>query len=372
MERSRVIFIALCLGMIALTVIFTVVTAGPIAVPALVIFAAASACYLLPRHVPAGAALLLYAAMALSVVVLYWLVSTTPLALFLIAALASWRELRWRVAAVLACATGAHVIVQLALGQDTVLTGLATVGGVVFFYLVGRLLASEKMRREQITQLLLDVEQSRQAEKESYLMAERGRMARDLHDVLAHTLSGLTIQLEAARLLASKECGASPLRDAVENAHRLSRTGLQEARRAVATLRGDQIPGPDQIATLVEEHRLSTNGAVRFTARGDPRPLDADASLAIYRTAQEALSNVRKHARGAAVAVSVEWSSAFVTLTVEDDGTVRQGPPTEGGYGLTGMAERAELLGASLETGPCDSGFRVRLAVPIERTLRDR
>jgi signal transduction histidine kinase len=193
-------------------------------------------------------------------------------------------------------------------------------------------------------------------------------MARELHDVLAHTLSGLAIQLESARLLASKEEISDELRDAVERAQQLSRTGLQEAGRAVATLRGDQMPGPDLLPTLVEEHRLATSGPVRLCVSGQPHRLDAETSLALYRTAQEALSNVRKHARGAAVDLALDWSDASVVLTVQDDGGVDSvaGAANDSGFGLTGMAERASLLGATLETGRSELGFRVRLTVPID------
>lgn len=366
MDRTRTIFIGLGLGMVALIVIFTEFSPVPISIVPLAVFAATSTIFILPRRIPTVATLLLFGLMAVSVVLVYWLISMTPLALFLLAALATWRDPRLRLALILAVATVAHVVVQVTLGQDTFLTGLATVAGVAFIYSIGRLLVSERTQREKVTELLRLVEQSRQTEKESYLIAERGRIARDLHDVLAHTLSGLTIQLEGARILASQESAPSALRDAVENAHRLSRTGLQEARRAVAALRGEQLPGPDMIPVLVEEHRLSSNGSVQFVCTGKPVPLEPDANRALYRTAQEALSNVRKHAPGADVTLHLEWSDSFVRLTVANGGSVKSNSNVEAGYGLTGMAERAELLGASLEAGPHNTGYRVQLTVPID------
>ncbi len=366
MKRTRSVFLVLVLGMVALIVVYTALNAVLITYAVLAVFAAASTVFVVPRRMPAMVAILLFGLTAASVVVVYWLISATPLALFLLAALATWREPRRLLALVLAVATVAHLAVQLSLGQDTVLTALATVGGVGFIYLIGRLLVSERVQREKVAQLLLDVEQSREAERASYVMAERGRMARDLHDVLAHTLSGLAIQLEGARILASQESVPPALRDAVENAHRLSRMGLQEARRAVSALRGDELPGVEMIPALVEEHRLATGSAARFSTSGMALPVDADANLALYRTAQEALSNVRKHAAGAAVDVTLEWSEDAVVLTISDDGAANSSPAAEPGYGLTGMAERAELLGATLQTGPFKEGFRVRFAVPIE------
>jgi signal transduction histidine kinase len=371
MQRSRTIFLVLVLGMVALIVAYTVLKAQLGSYPVLVVFAVASTVFVVPGRMPAIVATFLFGLTAAAVVVVYWLVSTTPLALFLLAALATWREPRRLLALVLAVATGAHLAVQLALGQDTVLTALATVGGVAFIYLIGRLLMSERSQREKVAQLLLDVEQSREAERASYVMAERGRMARDLHDILAHTLSGLAIQLEGARILAAQDSASPALRDAVENAHRLSRMGLQEARRAVSALRGDELPGVEMIPALVEEHRLATGSAARFSTSGMALPVDADANLALYRTAQEALSNVRKHAVGAAVDVTLEWSKDAVVLIISDDGAANSSPAPEAGYGLTGMAERAELLGATLETGPFKGGFRVSLRIQVENGTSD-
>jgi signal transduction histidine kinase len=309
---------------------------------------------------------LAFGVMAASVVLLYWLVSAIPLALFLLAALGTWREPRRVLAILVGIATVAHLSVQLVLGQDTVLTALATAAGVSFFFAIGLLLIRERQRREEIARLLVEVEQSRLAERASYVMAERGRMARDLHDVLAHTLSGLAIQLEGARILASQATVPPELSKAVTTAHRLSRTGLEEARRAVGALRGEELPGPDQIPSLVAEHRLSSGGRARLATTGEPRPLTPEAGLALYRTAQEALSNVRKHAPGAPVEVSLEWSSTTVVLTVLNEATAGGTPAASEGYGLTGMSERAELLGAALEAGPGIEGFRVRLTLPIE------
>jgi signal transduction histidine kinase len=352
--------------MIALVVAATVVSSGPTSLPALGGFAMASAAFLLWRNALNWVAVILFALAAASVVALYWLVSTTPLALFFLAAAATWREPRRPIALTLALATVSHAAVQLVLGQDTILTGLATVVGVAFLFALARLVLSERQQRERIAQLLAEVEQRRQSERASFLMAERGRMARELHDVLAHTLSGLAIQLEGARILGAQDGVPRPLREAVENAHRLSRAGLQEARRAVAALRGDQLPGPDLIPDLVEEHRLSAGSLLRYTVTGSARSLDAEASLALYRTAQEALSNVRKHAAGAAVDIGLEWTPSSVILTVQDTGGAGLGPTAGSGFGLTGMAERADLIGATLETGMLGRGYRVRLTIPSE------
>ena len=165
------------------------------------------------------------------------------------------------------------------------------------------------------------LEDSQAAQRAAAAEAERARLAADVHDVLAHTLSGLALQLEGATLLAATTPTDPRLVEAVRRAHRLSRSGLTEARRAVGALRGDRPPGPGDIPALVEEHRLASAGAVAFRQTGDPVALPAEVGAALYRAAQEALSNVRKHAGNAAVEVHLAWDAqGGVELTVADSG----------------------------------------------------
>ncbi|MHB8296538.1 MAG: sensor histidine kinase, partial [Acidimicrobiales bacterium] len=128
-------------------------------------------------------------------------------------------------------------------------------------------------------------------------LAERARIARELHDVLAHSLAGLTVQLEAARALLAGHSDPSRALAHVERAHRLGVDGLTEARQAVAALREDTPPLPDLLHALVESHGPDAKLAVR----GTPRRLPPDASLTLYRAAQEALTNASRHAPGATV-----------------------------------------------------------------------
>jgi signal transduction histidine kinase len=249
---------------------------------------------------------------------------------------------------------------------------LVVTGGAAFFFVLGLLLRREQDQRQHIAGLLAELEASREAEKASAALAERSRLAREMHDVLAHTLSGLVLQLDAARLLARSEGppnGTATLGVTLDRAHALARNGLAEARQAITALRGDQLPGPELLPDLVDEHRRTSTGTCRLTVTGEPQLLPPDARLAVYRTAQEALSNVRKHAPGADVDVRLRWAPGEAVLVVED----RDGhPPTApdrsaSGYGLTGMAERAQLLGGGLSAGPIESGFRVALRVPLRR-----
>ena len=192
---------------------------------------------------------------------------------------------------------------------------------------------------------------------------ERQRLAREMHDVLAHTLSGLTVQLEATRLLAERRSGDPTVVEAVADSHRLARDGLLEARRAVSALRGDGTPGVGQLERLVREFEVQGGVRCRLEVEGTPVALRPDTQLALYRTAQEALTNVRKHADATSVVVRLVWERRSAELTVENEGRAKPSLAFSG-YGLTGIRERAELVGGSLEAGPTDAGFRVRLRVP--------
>jgi signal transduction histidine kinase len=197
-------------------------------------------------------------------------------------------------------------------------------------------------------------------------LAERQRLARDMHDVLAHSLSGLLLQLEGARLLAVANPADERLAGTIDRAHELARGGLDEARRAIGMLRDDELPGPDRLAALTASFQADTGVPARFTSLGTPRELASAVRLALYRVTQEALTNVRKHARPARVEVRLEYLEDEVTLAIEDWSPDPAGPPAApgDGYGLTGMRERAELLGGTLTAGPADTGFRVLLRVP--------
>jgi signal transduction histidine kinase len=204
---------------------------------------------------------------------------------------------------------------------------------------------------------------SRAAQLESAKVEERARLAREIHDVLAHTLSALAVQLESARLLLEQRPGDPAAVLAVERAHRLAHDGLVEARRAVGTLRGATLPGPDALRTLAADFEGDTGVPCRVVVEGEPAPLSSEASLAVYRTAQEALTNVRRHARATSVTVRLRWKGDGAELTVEDQGEAKEWT-VKSGYGLLGVRERAELLGGRLEAGPVEHGFRVRLWVP--------
>ncbi|MGB7818288.1 MAG: sensor histidine kinase [Ornithinibacter sp.] len=232
------------------------------------------------------------------------------------------------------------------------------------FLLVAAAFAGANRDANERAQEMLRLEaETRRAREESAVLAERGRIARDLHDVLAHTLSGLAVQLEGTRLLAEHTHADPRLVEQVGNAQSLARSGMAGAKRAVETLRGESLPGPGQIPELVEQARLATGAPVVYRVDGEPGVLAPERGLPVYRAAQEALTNVAKHAHGAATEVTLTWTAGDVTVEVADHGGTPTGLPS-GGFGLTGLAERAALSGGLLEAGPHGDGWRVRLTMP--------
>jgi signal transduction histidine kinase len=189
-------------------------------------------------------------------------------------------------------------------------------------------------------------------------LAERTRIARDVHDVLAHSLSALSVQLEGARLMLQRDGAPSDTVAQVERAQRLAADGLVEARRAVAVLRSD----PEDLVTGLRA-LVADAPATTLEVDGDLSGLDALSRETVLRTAQEALTNARKHAPGAPVAVRLSRGDGRTELEVRDCAGA-PGVRGPGGYGLTGMAERAALAGAELDVGPTEDGWRVRLVLP--------
>jgi signal transduction histidine kinase len=260
--------------------------------------------------------------------------------------------------AVSLAATGA---VAAAAGHGAV--ALSVLAGAVPWFFVMRLM---RRLRDQHREL----EASRAAEGRAAAAAERGRLAREMHDVLAHSLSALALQLESSRLLA-RDRGADPdVLRALDQAHHLAAAGLDEARRAIAAARGEELPGPDRLQSLADAFTEQSGVPVELSVQGDARELTPDVQLAIYRTAQEALTNVRRHATPDRVTVALSYRAAETVLAVEDQGAANAPPPASpahvgGGYGLAGMRERAELLGGRLLAEPTFTGFRVELSLPV-------
>lgn len=245
-----------------------------------------------------------------------------------------------------------------ALNNDVWLTTVVTTAGLA---LAGYTLRLDAEARGNAQRLLAQERAARAAETESAALAERARIAREIHDVLAHSLSAQLVHLEAARLLIERGADREQILERVVAARGMARDGLAETGQALSALRGELTPLEDFLAQLVE-----TSADAEVTITGERRALPAEASQAVRRVAQEALTNVCKHAPGAKIRLRLDYGVHQVTLDVRDSG----GSPGElaavgAGYGLLGMRERAELLGGSLAAGPEEEGFVVTLKVPV-------
>ena len=276
-------------------------------------------------------------------------------------------RLQRRAAAAIAALSLAAIALGAAFGKarpvDPVILDCLAVAayfGVATF--AGRFIRADERSQFVIAQL----EATRVAEARAAALGERQRLAREMHDVLAHSLSGLVLNLEGARLMAERGVTGPQIEEAITRSHRLAKTGLEEAQRAIGVLREDTLPGPQGVAQLAAEFQEDTGVSCRYILEGHDRALDSDTRLTLYRIAQEALTNIRKHACPDRVEIHLSYEPTGIRLVVEDFEATEHTPPPGGGtgYGLTGMRERAELLGGTLAVGPTPAGFRVELWAP--------
>jgi signal transduction histidine kinase len=271
-----------------------------------------------------------------------------------------------RSALVAGAAAGAVSAAWLANGRTPIAGIVLNDFGILAFFVLSLFARRLRESNQRAELLLAELEQTRAAQAQAAALGERQRLAREMHDVLAHSLSGLVLNLETARLLAGQGGADPPVGDAIDRAHRLAKTGLEEARRAIGMLRDDALPGPERLAGLAAEFAGDTGVPCEVAVTGAGRDLGTDGRLTIYRVAQEALTNIRKHARADRVEVRLAYEPAGTRLSIEDFDTSGERPAAADGtgYGLTGMKERAELLGGTFTAGPTSGGFLVELWVP--------
>ena len=215
--------------------------------------------------------------------------------------------------------------------------------------------------------LLAQLQDAREGEAAAAALAERSRIAGELHDVLAHSLSGLTIQLQGARRLAAREAVSEGLRAAIQRSAELAKSGLADARQAVGALRGERLPTVDQSASLVDDFRRDTGADATLRVDGKSRPLPAEASLALFRGAQEALTNIARYAPGAVTAVTVTYQSGpdrshyrRPRQRAADHDPRRRGRRAR----ADGDARACRPAGGTARAGPTADGWRVELEVP--------
>ncbi|MCW2948583.1 MAG: two-component sensor histidine kinase, partial [Actinoallomurus sp.] len=206
-----------------------------------------------------------------------------------------------------------------------------------------------------------EAQRAKESETREAALIERGRIAREIHDLLGHSLSGIALQLDMADALrdSGREEEATA---AIRRARALAVDSISETRRAVHALREDTLPLPDTLRQLAEHN------AVDFAITGEAGEVAAEATHTMVRAAQEALTNAAKYAPGAERSMRLAFTTDRVTLIV------RNGPATEDlrtdlgggtGVGLVGMRERAALLGGTLQTDPTrEGGWTVELELP--------
>jgi signal transduction histidine kinase len=287
-----------------------------------------------------------------------------PLALVFVGVAALWATMAWDFSTAVWIALSGPAAMAVALplaGHDP-----APLGGAAAVIVAGAAMGISRRQSLQATTRAAEIkvtEARAEAERaRAELLAGRNHMARELHDVLAHTLSALSLQLEALDAVISAEPEPSAeVREQLEVTKRLVRTGLDEARGAVRALREDAPPLVEQLAGLAGDR----HAALDIT--GSPRRLGPDVSLALYRVAQEALTNVVKHAPGATAEVKVAFEDDVVSISVTNGRSHANGSPPSnagGGYGIQGIKERVLLLGGRVEAGPTEEGWRVLAEVP--------
>jgi signal transduction histidine kinase len=232
-------------------------------------------------------------------------------------------------------------------------------------FLVSRKFHEAEDARERATL----AEREREAQARLAVSDERARIARELHDVVGHSVSVMTVQASAARRLLRPQQELE--RDALLVVEKTGREALAEMRRMVGVLRRPEEapalapqPSLEQIERLVE-HTREAGLPVKLRIEGEPVPLPPGVDLTAYRLVQEALTNTLKHAGANSAEVVVRYEDGDVELTISDDGA--GGADGEsGGHGLVGMRERVAVYGGELEAGPrAEGGFRLRARLPI-------
>jgi len=293
--------------------------------------------------------------------------------------LAAYRPRRQSVAGLAVTLLGSAV----ALTMGTPVTGIRNLhmlaGGMVVFG--GAALAAwvlgDSMRYRRAYYLALEdraarLERERDAQARLGAAAERARIARELHDVVAHNVSVMVVQADGARYALESE--PERARQALGAISATGRQALAEMRRLLGVLRsGDEqaelapLPGIDQLRDLLDQTRAAGR-TVSFTLEGTPRPLPEGVGLAAYRVVQESLTNTRKHGGiGASVAVSLRYTADELIVGVTDDGRGAAAADDGAGLGLTGMRERVGIYGGTVHAGPRPAGgYQVSASLPLD------
>jgi signal transduction histidine kinase len=279
-------------------------------------------------------------------------------------------------ASAIAAVVGGFLAIGVVLGRGHVLdvvTALWFAGWLVASLILGETTRSRRAYLEEVEGRALEAERSREDLARRRAGEERIRIARELHDVLAHRISMISVQSGVGAHLMDRD--PDQARSALIAVNHASKEALQELRATLGLLR--QVDGPEPRSPApglaqLEGVMASATAAgvdVRLNVSGQPRDLPTGVDLAAYRIIQESLTNVIRHARSATARIAIDYRRADVVIEIEDDGhSVKEaGSPADVGNGLLGMRERAAALGGELEAGPlATGGFRVYARLPLD------
>jgi signal transduction histidine kinase len=233
-------------------------------------------------------------------------------------------------------------------------------------FLLGSLERSHREHAETLRERADQLERERIAEAARAAAEERARVARDMHDILAHAVSLMVVQAEAGPVVVrSDPARAEQAFGAIADAGRDAMVQLRWMLGVLKADEGQRLPQP----TLAQLPEL-VRGTAELEVTGKPRPVPPDTEVAVYRIVQEALTNTVKHAAARHVGVLLDWSFDQLHVTVTDDGRGKA-PGTAGGHGLIGIRERAAACGGTAEAGPRPGGgFEVRARLPYREGVR--
>lgn len=298
----------------------------------------------------------------------FWLIPTDgyPVLGFVTAVLVFYGLGAWGAPPVGVAATTAWAatvgVVGTLLGPEPPVAAIGAALVVVAPVLAGRVVARERVRTAALARLTEELDAERRRAEEAAVAAERARIAQELHDVVGHELTLISIQAEAAALAlrSAPERAAEPVETIRDCAHRT----LREIRETLDVLVPVDAAYPSSDGLVEVARRAEASGiANTLEVTGTPWPGPAGVWLAVNRVVTECLTNAGKHAPGSAVAISVDWRPDAVTVRAANPAGGRRVRP---GRGLTGMRHRAELLGGSLRWEPADGWFRVEMTLPAE------
>ena len=272
-----------------------------------------------------------------------------------------------RAAVAFAVIATAGLFVGVAHGPRTVWNVVAVLGIQVAPLLAGLWVRQLRLRAVTLEELAHRLEREREERARTAVAEERARIARELHDEIAHAMSVIAVQADAAEGALGRD--PALVERPLLAIRATARDALADMRRVLGGLQGDEArdrtpgPGLERIGSLIEQSRAA-GLVVDLHVEGEPSPLPQSLDLAAFRVVQEGLTNVRKHAAATRVEVTVVYERDAVSVEVADDG---DGSGTEGGSGrgLAGLRERVGMLGGDLVAGPRRRGFALCARLPL-------